>query len=419
MAARAERRRVVVTGLGCVTPLGGDAVSTFDAAIAGASGVGPITRFDTTDFPVRIAAQAPDALSLGDVPPKEARRLDRYIQLAVAAAYEAAADAGLDRAGKLDRQRAGVVIGSGIGGLFTLVENDRAFLKGGVRRVSPFMIPMTIANMASGYVAIRLGLEGPNFAYVSACATGAHSIGEAARAIERGDADLLLAGASEAAITDLGVAGFAAMRALSTRNDEPARASRPFDRDRDGFVLGEGAGVLVLEGLEHAERRGARIRAEIAGYGATADATDMVAPDQSGRGAERCMRLALADAGLPPEAVDTINAHATSTPAGDPCEAAAIRRVFGEHAARLPVSATKSMTGHLLGAAGGVEAILCIRALETGQLPPTINLDVVEPGCELDHVAGKARPAAPRVALSNSFGFGGTNASLVLVRFDG
>jgi len=419
MIARAERRRVVVTGLGCVTPIGVDAASTFEAAIAGRCGIGPITRFDTTDFPVRIAAQAPDALALGDVPPKEARRLDRYIQLALAAAFEAAADAGLDRAGAVDRQRAGVVIGSGIGGLFTLVENDRAFLKGGVRRVSPFMIPMTIANMASGYVAIRLGLEGPNFAYVSACASGAHSIGEAARAIARGDADVMLAGASEAAITDLGVAGFAAMRALSTRNDEPARASRPFDRDRDGFVLGEGAGVLVLEGLDHAERRGARVRAEVAGYGATADATDMVAPDASGRGAERCMRLALADAAVAPEQVDTINAHATSTPAGDPCEAAAIRRLFGAHAARLPVSATKSMTGHLLGAAGGVEAILCIRALETGQLPPTLNLDTVEPGCELDHVAGKARDAAPRVALSNSFGFGGTNASLVLVRFDG
>lgn len=419
MAARAERRRVVVTGVGCVTPLGGDVASTFDAAIAGRCGIGPITRFETADFPVRIAAEAPDELALGDVPAKEARRLDRYIQLAVAAASEAAADAALDRATELDRGRAGVTIGSGIGGLFTLVENDRAFLRGGVRRVSPFMIPMAIVNMASGYVAIRLGFEGPNYAPVSACATGAHAIGEAARAIERGDVDVMIAGASEAAITDLGVAGFAAMRALSTRNDDPAGASRPFDRARDGFVLGEGAGILVLESLEHAERRGARVRAELVGYGASADAADIAAPDETGRGAERCMRAALADAGLPPEAVDTINAHATSTPAGDPVEAAAIRRVFGAHAARLPVSATKSMTGHLLGAAAAVEAILCVRALETGLLPPTLNLDVVDAGCELDHVAGKARSASPRVALSNSFGFGGTNASLVLVRFDG
>ncbi|HVP28402.1 MAG TPA: beta-ketoacyl-ACP synthase II [Myxococcota bacterium] len=418
MAARAERRRVVVTGLGCITPLGTDVSSSWDAAVAGTCGVGPITRFDTTDFPVRIAAQAADELPLGDVPPKEARRLDRYIQLAVAAAQQAAADAGLDGA-RFDRTRAGVAIGSGIGGLGTLIENDRVFLKSGPRRVSPFMIPMTIANMASGYVSIRLGLEGPNFAHVSACATGAHALGEAARAIERGDVDLMLAGASEAAITDLGVAAFASMRALSSRNDEPARASRPFDRERDGFVLGEGAGVLVIEALDHAERRGARVRAELAGYAATADACQIAAPDETGRGAERCMRLALADAGLPPEAVDTLNAHATSTPAGDPVEAAAIRRVFGAHAPRVAVSATKSMTGHLLGAAGGVEAIFCVRSLETGVIPPTINLDAVDEGCELDHVSGKARAAAVRVALSNSFGFGGTNASLVLVRFDG
>jgi 3-oxoacyl-[acyl-carrier-protein] synthase II len=272
--------------------------------------------------------------------------------------------------------------------------------------------------MASGYVSIRHGLRGPNLCHVSACSTGSHAIGEAARLIERGDADVMLAGGTEAPLTEIAVAGFAAMRALSVRQDAPERASRPFDLDRDGFVMAEGAGVLVLESLEHARARGARIRAELAGYAATADATHMTLPDESGGGAQRCMRLALADAGLPPNAVDCLNAHATSTPAGDPVEARAIRAVFGSHTDRLPVSATKSMTGHLLGAAGAVEALLCVRALETSLVPPTINLEHADPECILDHVLGKARPAAVRVALSNSFGFGGTNASLVLTRWE-
>ncbi len=413
MAPPNPRRRVVVTGLGCVTPLGGDAGSTWDGASAGRSGIGPLRRFDTQGFPVRFGGEAPDDLDLGGVPPKEARRLDRVIQLAVAAAREAVADSGLATA-RLDRDRAGVAIGSGIGGLATLQESFRVLDARGPTRVSPFTIPMSISNMSSGYVAIRHGLRGPNLCHVAACASGAQAIGESMRWIERGDADLMLAGGSEAANTSLGVAAFAAMRALSTRNEEPTAASRPFDRDRDGFVMGEGAAVLVLESLEHAVARGARIRAELIGYAATGDAFHMAIPSEDGEGAARCMRLALADAGIEPSRVDTLNAHATSTPAGDVAEARAIRAVFGRHVDRLPVSATKSMTGHLLGAAGALEALLCIRALETGILPPTTNLANPDPECALDHVANEARRAPVRVALSNSFGFGGTNVSLIL-----
>jgi 3-oxoacyl-[acyl-carrier-protein] synthase II len=390
--------------------------STWAAALAGECGIGPITRFDPAAFPVRIAAEVKGAIEVPDLPAKEARRLDRFVLLALAAAHEAFADAAL--AGAFDGARGGVAIGSGIGGIGTLEENHHELIRNGPRRVSPFLIPMTIANMASGYVAIRLGLRGPNLCPVAACASGTQAIGEAARLIERGDADVMLAGGAEAAVTPLALAGFAAMRALSTRNDDPARASRPFDRERDGFVLGEGAAVLVLESLEHAQRRGATIRAEIAGYAATADAMHLAAPDEQGDGAQRCMRLALEDAGLAAQDVDTLNAHATGTPAGDPVEARAIRAVFGSHVARLAVSATKSMTGHLLGAAGAVEALLCVRALETGVLPPTIQLTRPDPDCALDHVTPEARKCDARVALSNSFGFGGTNASLVLVRGD-
>jgi 3-oxoacyl-[acyl-carrier-protein] synthase II len=414
---RATRARVVVTGLGCVTPLGGDVASTWASALAGVSGVGPITRFDASPLPVRIAGEVRTPVEVRDLPPKEVRRLDRFILLALAAAQEAWSDAGLGGGG-FEPDRAGVAIGSGIGGLATILENHRILLTSGARRVSPFTIPMTISNMASGYVSMRHGLRGPNLCHVSACSTGTHAIGEAARLIERGDADVMLAGGSEAPLVDIAVAGFAAMRALSTRSDAPERASRPFDVGRDGFVMAEGAGVLVLESLEHALARGARIRAEVAGYGASADASHMTLPDETGSGAQRCMRLAIADAGLRPEAVDHLNAHATSTPAGDPAEARAIRAVFGDHADRLPVSATKSMTGHLLGAAGAVEALLCVRALEVQLLPPTINLDQPDPDCPLDHVVGKARRCAVRVALSNSFGFGGTNASLVLTRWE-
>jgi len=387
--------------------------STWDGASAGRSGIGPLRRFDTKDFPVRFGGEAPDEFDLGDVPQKEARRLDRVILLAVAAAREAAADGGLASA-ELDRARAGVAIGSGIGGIGTLQESFRVLDARGPARVSPFTIPMAISNMSSGYVAIRHGLRGPNLCHVGACASGAQAIGESMRLIGRGEADLMLAGGSEAANTSLAVAAFAAMRALSTRNDDPVAASRPFDRDRDGFVIAEGAAVLVLESLEHALARGARVRAELIGYAATGDAFHMALPSEDGEGAARCMSLALADAGIEPSQVGTLNAHATSTPAGDVAEARAIRAVFGRHAERLPVSATKSMTGHLLGAAGALEALLCIRALETGLLPPTTNLDHPDPECELDHVANEARRAAVGIALSNSFGFGGTNASLIL-----
>ena len=408
-------RRVVITGLGCVSPLGATADETWSAAIAGRSGVAAIRRFDTTDFSVEIAAQAPDEFEFGDLAAKEVRRLDRFTLLALAAAREAMQDAGLDL-DDAESERSGVAIGSGIGGLETL-SNSLAVLKtSGPRRVSPFTIPMSICNMASGYVAIQHGLRGPNLCQAAACASGAHSIGESARAIERGDADVMFAGGSEAPITELAVAAFANMKALSTRNENPVSASRPFDTDRDGFVIGEGAAVLVLEDLERARARGANILAHVLGYGMTADAASVAQPTENGEGAQRCMSDAIADAGLNPSDVDYLNAHATSTPQGDPSEVRAIREVFGEHTQRLPVSATKSMTGHLLGAAGAVEALLCVRALQTGVLPPTINLDKPDPECELDHVANKARETRIRVAISNSFGFGGTNATLVLGR---
>jgi len=408
-------RRVVVTGIGCVSPLGATADETWSAAIAGRSGVSANRRFDTADYPVKIAAQAPDEFDLGDLPAKEARRLDRFTLLAVAAAGEALRSAGLEL-DAAQSERSGVAIGSGIGGLETLSNSLITLHTSGPRRVSPFTIPMSICNMASGYVAIQYGLRGPNLCQTAACASGAHSIGESARAIERGDADVMLAGGSEAPITPLGVAGFANMKALSTRNESPATASRPFDTDRDGFVIGEGAAVLVLEDFERARARGAEILAHVLGYGVSADAASVAQPTENGEGAQRCMRDAIADAGLDPSDVDHLNAHATSTPQGDPSEVRAIRAVFGEHTQRLPVSATKSMTGHLLGAAGAVEALLCVKALQTGILPPTINLDDPDPECELDHVANKARETRIRVAVSNSFGFGGTNATLVLGR---
>ena len=408
-------RRVVITGLGCVSPLGATADETWSSAIAGRSGVGAIQQFDTTDFSVKFAAQAPDEFEFGELAAKEVRRLDRFTLLALAAAHEAMQDAGLDL-DDAESERSGVAIGSGIGGLQTLSNSLEVLKTSGPRRVSPFTIPMSICNMASGYVAIQHGLRGPNLCQTAACASGGHSIGESARAIERGDADVMFAGGSEAPIVDLAVAAFANMKALSTRNESPAAASRPFDTDRDGFVIGEGAAVLVLEDLERARARGANILAHVLGYGMTADAASVAQPTEDGEGAQRCMRDAIVDAGLNPSDVDYLNAHATSTPQGDPSEVRAIRAVFGEHTQRLPVSATKSMTGHLLGAAGAVEALLCVRALQTGILPPTINLDKPDPECELDHVANKARETRIGVAISNSFGFGGTNAALVLGR---
>ena len=416
MAAHPERkRRIVVTGFGCVTPLGNDVESTWRAATEGRSGVAPFVRFKVDDLPVRFGGEVTGDLDLGDVAPKEARRLDRMIVLAVAAAREAVLDASLDTSDG-SGERMGVAIGSGIGGLNTIEESFNVLAKRGPTRISPFMIPMIISNMAGGYVAIRHGLRGPNLCHVSACATGAHSLGEAARIIERGDADVMLAGGSEAALCSFGLAGFSAMRALSTRNDDPQAASRPFDRGRDGFVMGEGAAVLILEEAEHARARGAHVRGELLGYGMSADAAHMAIPTEDAEGAQRCMKIALADAGLVPADVDYLNAHATSTPAGDPSEVHAIRAVYGSHVDALAVSSTKSMTGHLLGAAGAVEALFCLRALETGILPPTINLDDPDPECLLDHVANKARHARVAVAMSNSFGFGGTNATLVFGR---
>jgi 3-oxoacyl-[acyl-carrier-protein] synthase II len=411
-AATSTRRRVVVTGVGCVTPLGIGVDRTWRAVIEGRSGIGAITRFDASDFPVRFAGELREELDLSALPSKEARRLDRAIALALVAADEAIAQAGLV-VNDDNRERVGVVIGTGIGGIETLQRGAESLAEGGPRRVHPFMIPMAICNMASGYVAIRHGLQGPNLCHVSACATGAHSIGEAARIVERGDADVVIAGGCEAPITSVGVAGFAAMRALSTRNDDCQAASRPFDRDRDGFVMGEGAGVLVLESEEHARARGATPIGVLLGYAATCDATHVAQPTENAEGAQRCMRAALADADLAPSDIDHLNAHATSTPMGDASEVRAIRAVFGAHAEQIAVSATKSMTGHMLGATGAVEAIFALRAIETGILPPTINLDSTDPECQLDHVANKARHQRIRVALSNSFGFGGTNAALI------
>ncbi len=410
--AKTPAERVVVTGMGCLTPLGIDLSSTWDAACAGQSGVGPITRFDVTDYPVQLAAELPSVPEPPGVLPKELRRMDPVVRYALVAVDEALANSGLE-INDGNRTRIGVAIGSGIGGVKTLLDNHDALTKGGPRRVSPFTIPMCISNMPAGSVSIRYGLMGPNLCHVSACASGSHAIGESAALISRGAADVMIAGGTEAPIVGITVSGFAAMKALSTRNLEPERASRPFDSGRDGFVLGEGAGIMVLESLEHARTRGANICAEVLGYGASADAVHMVQPPKQGDGAARCMELALADAGVSVSEVGHVNAHATSTPAGDPPEVHALRRVFGKWIDHVAVSATKSMTGHLLGAAGAVEGIFTVRALQTGILPPTINLVDPDPECALDHVSEKARALQVEVALSNSFGFGGTNATLV------
>jgi 3-oxoacyl-[acyl-carrier-protein] synthase II len=397
-----------------VSPLGRDAASTWAAAAAGVSGVRPLTRFDTSELPTRFAAECNPDLAPQGLPAKEVRRLDRSARLVLVAAEEAIADAGLGLG--VDRDRVGVVIGTAIGGIGTLLDSYDAMLARGARRVSPFTVPMTLPNMPAGYVSMQHRLRGPILCPVGACASGAQALGAAARLIERGDADMVVAGGTEAAVHPLVIAAFAAMRALSTRNDEPARASRPFDLDRDGFVLGEGAGVVVLEAAEHAAARGARARAEWLGYGEAADASHPASPAEDAGGARLAMERALADAGLAAEQVDAINAHATSTPAGDRSEAMAILKVFGAHAHALPVSATKSVTGHLLGAAGAVEAILCVLALEAQQLPPTINLERPDPECALDHVTPKSRECELRAVLSNAFGFGGVSASLLLGR---
>jgi 3-oxoacyl-[acyl-carrier-protein] synthase II len=404
---------VWITGLGIVSPLGNNMREFWDNLTAGVSGAGPITRFDTTDYETRFACEVKNFTTEGTLDRKEAKRMDRFVQYAVVAAYQAVQDAGLDL-NAIDLRRAGVIIGSGIGGMETFEQQHQALVDKGPKRVSPFFIPMMIVDMAAGQVSIQLGLKGPNFATVSACSSGAHAIGEALRLIRAGDADLILAGGSEATITPMAMAGFGSARALSTRNDDPQRASRPFDIDRDGFVIGEGAALLILEGEDHARRRGAEPLCELAGYGASGDAYHMTAPCVDGEGAARAMARALDDAELSPQDVSYINAHGTSTPAGDPAEVAAIKTVFGEHARKLSVSSTKSMTGHLLGAAGGLEAAATAMTLARGIVPPTINLEKPDPTCDLDFVPNQARTQTVKAALSNSFGFGGHNVTLAV-----
>ncbi|QNM97835.1 beta-ketoacyl-ACP synthase II [Chitinimonas koreensis] len=412
-----SKRRVVVTGLGHVSPVGNDVATGWANLLAGRSGIATITRFDASDLACHIAGEVKGFDVTQYINAKDARRMDLFIHFGIAAALQAIADAGLDDAG-LDRERVGVNIGSGIGGLPLIEETGVALMQGGPRKIGPFFIPGSLINMIAGHVSILKGYQGPSYGIVSACTTGAHCIGDAARIIQYGDADVMVAGGAEGAIARLGIGGFAAMRALSTRNDDPATASRPWDKGRDGFVMGEGAGVLVLEEYEHARKRGARIYAELAGFGMSSDAHHMTAPCEDGDGAARGMRNALRDAGINADEVDYINAHGTSTPLGDAAETMAVKRCFGDHAKKLAVNSTKSMTGHLLGGAGGVEAVYSVMALHEQKSPPTINLfeQDVDGGCDLDYVANTARDMPIRVAISNSFGFGGTNGTLVFKR---
>ncbi|EHQ62339.1 3-oxoacyl-(acyl carrier protein) synthase II [Paenibacillus dendritiformis C454] len=409
------KQRVVVTGMGVVTALGSDLDTLWRSLMEGKSGISQIETFDTTDYPTKIASSVKDFNPEDYIDKKETRRMDRFVQFGIAASKKALEDAGLDM-DQTNRDRVGVIVGSGIGGLGTWEEQHRILLEKGVKRVSPFFIPMMIANMASGHISMMIGARGPNTAAVSACATGTHSIGDAFKIIQRGDADVMICGGAEATIRPIGMAGFCAMRAMSTRNDEPERASRPFDVDRDGFVMGEGSGVLVLESLEHALQRGARIYAEVAGYGMSADAHHITEPDPEGPAL--CMTRAIQDAGFQPEQIDYINAHGTSTPVGDKSETRAIKAALGDHARNVAISSTKSMTGHLLGAAGGVEAVICALTLQHGMIPPTINLEIQDPECDLDYVPNVPRKADVRTAMSNSFGFGGHNATVVLTKYE-
>jgi 3-oxoacyl-[acyl-carrier-protein] synthase II len=405
------RRRVVVTGIGIVSPVGVGVPAAWEAIRNARTGVAAITRFDASSFPTRIAAEVKEFDVGKFLSAKEARRYDSFIHYGLVATMEAVTDAGLDDyAG--DKERVGVCIGSGIGGLPLIEETKEAFMAGGLRKITPFFVPGSIINMVAGLVSIRYGYQGPNLAIVSACSTANHSLGEAGRLIEYGDADVMIAGGAESTVSALGVGGFCVVKALSTRNDDPATASRPWDVDRDGFVLGEGAGVLVLEEYEHAKARGARIYCELAGYGMSADAHHITAPPEDGRGAARSMTNALRNARLNADDIDYINAHGTSTPLGDIAECVAVKRAFGEHARKLAVSSTKSMTGHLLGAAGGIEAVFTVLALHHQVAPPTANLFKQDPQCDLDFVPLVARDMKIRAALSNSFGFGGTNATL-------
>jgi len=410
-----SRRRVVVTGLGIVCPIGNTVAEAWSSVLAGKSGIGRITHFDASPLSSQIAGEVKNFEVGAYLSPKEARRMDRFIHLGIAAGVQALKDSGLEVT-QANATRIGVNIGSGIGGLPMIEETHNDVLKGGPRKISPFFIPSTIINMISGNLSIMHGLKGPNLAMVTACTTSAHCIGDAGRLIEYGDCDVMVAGGAESTITLLTVGGFAAARALSTRNDDPATASRPWDRDRDGFVLGEGAGVVVLEEFEHAKRRGATVYAELAGYGMSGDAYHMTAPQENGEGAARCMENALRNAGLNREDIDYVNAHGTSTPLGDLAETVALKRCFGDHAKKLAVSSTKSMTGHLLGAAGGVEAIFSVLAIRDQVAPPTANLFNQDPACDLDYVPNAARRMPLRSALSNSFGFGGTNGTLIFKR---
>lgn len=408
-----SKRRVVVTGLGQISPIGNDVTSAWASLLAGRSGIGHITRFDASGLSCQIAGEVKDFDISQYISPKEARRMDLFIHYGIAAAFQAIADAGLDEMAELDKTRVGVNIGSGIGGLPLIEETGAAYLENGARKIGPFFIPGSLINLIAGHISIFKGYQGPSYGIVSACTTGAHCLGDATRIIQYGDADVMVAGGAEGAVTGLGVGGFAAMKALSTRNDDPASASRPWDKGRDGFVMGEGAGVVVLEEYEHAVKRGAKIYAELAGFGMSADAHHITAPNSDGPA--RGILNALKDAGINPDQVDYVNAHGTSTPLGDANETTALKQAFGDHAKKLAINSTKSMTGHLLGGAGGVEAIYSILALYHQIAPPTINLhdQDFESGCDLDYVANTARDMTIRTAISNSFGFGGTNGTLV------
>ncbi len=399
-----------------MTALGHELDTLWSNLVQGKSGVSRVEAFDVSEYPTQIAASVKDFNPEDYVDRKEARKMDRFVQFATAAAVNAMKDSGLNIAEQADPERVGVMIGSGIGGLGTWEDQHNILLEKGPKRVSPFFIPMMIANMASGHVSILFGAKGPNTTAVTACATGTHSIGDSYKLIQRGDADVMICGGAEATIRPTGMAGFCSMRAMSTRNDEPEKASRPFDMERDGFVMGEGAGILILESLEHAQKRGAKIYGEVIGYGLSGDAHHMTEPDPNGP--ERCMKMAIRDAGIAPEEVDYINAHGTSTPVGDRSETIAIKRAFGDHAYKLAVSSTKSMTGHLLGAAGGVEGVICGLTLQHGVIPPTINLEHPDPECDLDYVPNEARRADVRVTMSNSFGFGGHNATIIMKKFE-
>jgi 3-oxoacyl-[acyl-carrier-protein] synthase II len=413
-----ENRRVAITGLGIISPLGIGIEKNWEAVSHGKSGIAPITRFDTTDFASKIAGEVKDFNPEDFIDKKELKKMDTFLHYSLAAGKMAIEDSGLVIDDE-NAERVGVLVGSGLGGLMTIEKYHSILLEKGPKKISPFFIPMLIVNLAPGHISMHFGCKGPNSSIVTACATGNHSIGEASRIIQRGDADAMIAGGVEATVTPLAVGGFCAMKALSTKNDEPEKASRPFEKDRDGFVMAEGAGILVLEEMEKAKKRGAKIYAEIIGFGCNADAYHITAPSPNGEGAARCMNLALKDAGLNPEDIDYINAHGTSTQMNDLSETQGMKTVFKEHAKKVPISSTKSMTGHLLGAAGGVESVFSILAIQNGVIPPTINYETPDPECDLDYVPNQSRQQNTKTAMSNSFGFGGTNATLIFKEFEG